>query len=297
METDLLRAFFTVVEQGSLNRAAERLRLAQSTLTRQMRTLEEAMGGRLLERGPAGVAPTAAGHALIERAGPALDELDRALGEVRRRARGQSSELRVGYLMSAATDHLSPALAALRRAHPEVKVKLRDLSPGEQIAALRRGELDVALLGAAGRGIDREFYVRKLAVLPVLVALPAHHALVSKTELRMADLRGQSFIGAPDSDLPGHDRWITALAKRAGFRARFVASADGLTHGLALVVAENAVALIPDYAKKISAPGVVLRPLRDAAARWDFMVAWQRGKTTPPLRVLLDALAQGSLKP
>ncbi len=290
MQLDLLRAFLLVVEQGSLTRAAERLRLSQSTLTRQMRALEHETGGPLFERGPAGVALTAAGRALERGIRPVLADLERTLADVRKIARGQSSGLRVGYLASAVADYLNPALAALRRAHPEVKVTLLDLSPGEQIAALRRGELDLALVGAAGAFLSREFYLRTLARLPVLVALAEQHPLAARKALRLEDLRGELFVGAPEADMPGHNRWITRLAREAGFRARFVQDADSLTHGLLLVVTEGAVSLIPEYARSVRVPGVVAVPLRDAAVRWDLVVAWQRGKTSAPVRALLDAL-------
>src|SRR6186713_2860278 len=95
LNLDLLRSFFAVAEHGSLSKAAERLRLSQSTLTRQMHTLEHELGGRLLERSSTGVALTASGNALSEHVRPALEALDSALGEVRRLARGQSSQLRI----------------------------------------------------------------------------------------------------------------------------------------------------------------------------------------------------------
>ncbi len=287
---DLLRSFFAIVECGSLNKAAERLRVSQSTLTRQMQALEQEAGGALLERGPGGVALTAAGHALLEGMRPVLADFDAALAGVRRQARGQSAELRVGYLMSAAVDYLNPALAALRKAHPEVRVKMRDLSPGEQIAALRAGELDVALLGQAGALLKTEFYVKTLAVLPVLAVLPEDHALAGRKAVRLADLKRELFVGAPDEDLPGHNQWVARLCRRAGFRARFVQDADSLTHGLSVVVTEGAVALMPGHAASMQAPGVVMKPLQDAAAKWELMVAWQRGKASPALKALVDAL-------
>ena len=286
---DLLRSYLAVLEAGSLNRAAERLRLSQSTLTRQMQALEHEVGGPLLERGAAGVAPTAAGHALAAAMGPLLDEFDRALAEVRKRARGQSLELRIGYLMSAVADYLNPALAALRREHPEVKARLLDLSPGEQMTALRRGELDLALIGAAGGLVSRDFYVKKISSLPVRIALAESHPLAARPRVALADLRGESFVGAPERDLPGHNRWVTRLCRAAGFKARFVQDADSLTHGLLLVVTEGAVSLVPEFAKNVSAPGVVFRPLKDQAT-WDLLVAWPRGKLTPPLRTLLAAI-------
>lgn len=294
LNLDLLRSFFVVVEHGSLNKAAERLRVSQSTLTRQMHALEHEIGGRLLERGSTGVALTATGNRLLEAARPALDKLDAALGEARRIARGQSDQLRIGYLMSAAPDYLNPALAALRREHPEVKIKLLDLSPGEQIEALRKGEIDLAILDGAGALLAREFYVQPIASLPVFVACAEHSALAEKASLRLTDLRDALFVGAQESDMPGHNRWITQLCRRAGFRPRFVGDAESLVHGLATVVSENAVALAADYVTKTRSPGVAFRPLREPGVKWQLMIAWQRGKTSPAVRTVVENLGAGA---
>lgn len=296
MNLDLLRSFFAVVEHGSLNRAAERLRVSQSTLTRQMRALEHEAGGALLERSATGVALTAAGHTLLAGMKPLVEKFDHALAEVRRRARGQSAALRVGYMPSAAAEFLHPALAALRKEHPEIKVRLLDLSPGEQIEALRRGEIDLAFIGDPGRFIAREFYVRRIASLPALVALADTHPLAAGKDVRLEDLRGDPFVGAPDRDLPGHNRWIVKLCRGAGFRPKFVGDADSLAHGLATVVSEGAVGLIPHYARGLRVPGVVFRPLRECQARWDLLVAWQRGRISEPVKAILARLPTPSAK-
>lgn len=273
-----------------MNQAAERLRVSQSTLTRQMRALEHEIGGRLFERSTAGVALTAAGHALAQDVRPVLARFDVVLADARKLARGQSARLRIGYLGSAATEYLNPALAALRRTHPEVRAKLLDLSPGEQIAALRSGEIDLALIGSAGALLAKEFYVRRLASLPVLAALAESHPLAGAATLKVAQLRGTPFVGAREADMPGHNRWIAQICRRAGFRPTMVDDAESLTHALATVVAENAVALVPDYAKSTTVPGVVCRRLTDAGLKWDLLVAWQRGTTTAAMKVVLDAM-------
>ena len=288
---DLLRSFFAIVEQGSLNKAAERLRVSQSTLTRQMQSLEQEVGGPLLERSPGGVALTATGHVLSEKMRPLLEKFDVALADVRQRARGQSAVLRIGYLMSAAACYLNPALSAVRKAHPEVKVTMRDLSPGEQITALRDGTIDAGLIGQAGALLAKEFYVKTLAVLPVWVAMAEENPLAKAKTVKMADLKKDVFVGALEEDVPGHNRWVSQVCKRAGFRARFVQDAESLTHGMSLVVTEGAVALLPGYVQRQQVPGVVFRELRDTSATWELMVAWQRGKSSAALKTLLEALA------
>lgn len=290
MNLDLLRSFFSIVEQGSLNRAAEHRHVSQSTLTRQVQALEQEVGGAIFERSASGVALTAAGHVLFDAMGPVVAQFDRALADARKSARGQSTQLRVGYLVSAAAEYLHPALAALRRTHPEVKVTLLDLSPGEQITALRRGEIDLALLGNARAILSREFFVRGIANVPVYVALPAHHPLAAKRALTLADLKNEPFVGVSSRDMPGHNQWITQLCRRARFRPHFVLEAESLTHSLATIVTEDAVDLLPEYATRLPVPDVVYRPLQDPGVTCELLVAWQRGKLSAPVRAMLEAL-------
>ena len=288
---ELVRTFLSVAEVGSLSQVAELQRVSQSTLTRQMNALEQEIGGRLLERSPSGVTLTATGHALRETMGPLLAEMDRALASVRQHARGQQSTLQVGYLLSAGPRYLHPALARLRREHPEVKVTLRDQSPGEQIAALRRGERDVAMVGQSGTLLTREFYVKQIAVLPVVVALAETHPLAARESIGLAELREAEFVSLPEADMPGYNPWLVQLCRRAGFRPRFTADAESLTHSLALVVTENAVTLLPDYTRETALPGVVYRPLlTEPMACWQLIVAWQRGRTSRAAKSLVAAL-------
>jgi DNA-binding transcriptional LysR family regulator len=289
---DLLRSFFAIAEFGSLSKTAEQLHVSQSTLTRQVQALETEIGGQLLERGHSGVALTAAGHALLEGMRPVVARADIVVSEARKLARGQSASLRIGYITSAAGEHLNPALAALRRSHPETKVRLIDLSPGEQIAALRRGELDVVLLGNINAAIAREFFVRRIATFPVVVALPETHALATGTDIALADLRRDLFVGADPDAIPGFNSWIIQLCRRSGFRPKIVENASGLTHTLSLLIAENAVTLLPGLMSKFEVAGVTFRPLRSPLVKWNLQAAWQRGKIAEPVRDLVNLLTK-----
>jgi len=293
----LIRSFLAVVEEGSLNRAAARLRMSQPALSRQMQALEQEVGGLLLERTSAGVRPTDAGYALVAAMQPIMAQYEAALAQVRTLAGGQSEQLRIGYLVSMAQAYVNPALAEVRRMHPEVRVTLQDLSPGEQIAALRAGKIDVAVIGQEGNVLGRDFYTRKLASLPVLAVLPAGHPLAGRPQISLEALRNEPFISSPEADMPGRNRWIAQLCRAAaGFRPRFVQEAESVSHALSLILSERAVTLVPAYMHNFPAAGIAMVPVTDPQARWDFLVVWHRGRTSGPLRVFLDALSSAAGK-
>jgi len=290
MSIDRFRAFLVILEEGSLNAASARLRISQPALSRQMQGLEHDLGGPLLERSATGVRPTAAGNALAKRMRGVIAEYDAAIAEAQQIALGQSEQLRVGYLYSSGQSYLHPAMAALRRTHPEIKVKLLDLSPGEQITGLRRGEIDLAVIGQEGCVLAREFYTKKIATLRLLAVMPADHPLAARSTVKLADLREMQFIPAPEAEVPGRNRWVAQLCREAGFRPRFGQEGESLSHALAQVVSDGSVLLAPEYLRDFPAPAVAMIPVSDPDATWEFLIVWQRGRTGTGLRALIDAL-------
>lgn len=293
---DRIRALLSVIEEGSVSRAAVRLRITQPALSRQMKLLESEVGGKLLDRETRGVKPTSLGHALVKVMSPVITAYESALADVRRQARGTQSELRVGFLISAAQPLLSPTLERLRKTHPELKLKLHDMSPREQIDALKSGELDLALIGQEGAMAAQDFYSFKLCSLGVCAAISAADPLASRTQIAIKELKQHDFIGVDEDQMPGRNRWITALCRTAGFKPRFLAIPDGITHVLSMVASESAATLLPDYFKTTTHPGIAFVPVSDPKARWDFIVLWQRGKTPASITALVNALKETALQ-
>ena len=294
-----LRLFLVILEEGSLRRAAERLHVSQSAITRQIQLLEHDLGGRILERTSSGVRPTGGGHTLAERAKTLLADYDSVMAEVRRLVRGESDRLRIGYVASAVQQYLGPALAVLRRTYPKLKIKMLDQTPGEMIMALRQGEIDLALTGHGVDLLSRDFYTHKLASVPSLVALPLDHPLASQKQISISELKNESFARGADSVVPGYNQKVVEFCRRfSKFRPRFVVIGQptSLAESLVMAANEGAISLNPSFISHLSIPNVVMVPIADKEATWDLFVVWQRGKTSGPLRALLDAMTsrQGS---
>ena len=285
-----IRSFLTVVEEGSLHRAAARLRISQPALSRQMQALEHELGGRLLERMATGVSPTAGGQTLTKRMGAVLASYDLAVKDTRRALRGETDQVRIAYVPSV-QQYLRGPLREVRRSHPQTVLKLTTLLPGEQIIALRAGEIDIGITNESGELLAGEFYTRSLAEIPSYIALPEQHRLATRDRVRLSDLKGEFFVSLDSQQAPGLDRRLEAYCKRYGkFRPKFHGPAQGLAHGFELVANENAVFLLPAYAIDDSPPGVVILPLADADVTWRILVMWRRGRAGGALKALLNAL-------
>jgi len=289
-----LRAFLVVIEEGSLNKAARRLRLSQPALSRQMQALEHEVGQTLFERGPWGVRLTDLGHQLVERMRPVIEDYDAAWSEIQLLARGQREVLRIGYLGSAANRYLTPALTRLRELQPELRPVLMDLTPSEQIRSMHAGNLDIAMIGQEGEAIGEEFYATVIAELGVCVAVSVEHPCANETAVPLSAFAEDLFVGAADDLVPGRNRWTDTLCRKAGFRPKYIAQGTSIDEVFSIVAGSAAVAVIPEYFSSTLPQGIRLVHLNDEWAVWRFLVLRQRGSSNKGACVFMDLLKEVS---
>jgi DNA-binding transcriptional LysR family regulator len=261
-------------------------------VTRQMQLLEHDLGGRILERTSTGVRPTTGGYTLARKAKLLLADYDSTMSDVRRLVRGEGDELRIGYLASAGQQYLGEPISALHL-HPKLKMKMIDLTPGEVIKALRRGEIDLALTYLGMDLLSRDFYTRKIDNVPSVAVLPIHHRLASQKQIPISQLKHELFLQVADTCAPGYNRRVSQLCRRFGkFRPRFAPARafQSIAESLAISGNEDAISVNPMFVMHLEVPNVVIVPIADKGATWDVFVAWQRGKTAAPVRALVDLL-------
>lgn len=145
MEIRELRAFVAVAEDGGLSAAARRLNLSQSALSQTVQSLERQLGVKLLQRDHTGARPTDAGKVLLREARSLIDQHDRAVSLVAAQAT-MADLLRIGVPLEFPPDVLPRALAELAARFPDTRVEVRHSASAAQLAALRTGDLDLALI-------------------------------------------------------------------------------------------------------------------------------------------------------
>lgn len=163
MDLRTLRYFITVLEAGSLSRAAGSLYIAQPALTAQIKKLEAELGAQLFERSHAGVTPTQAGVQLYEDARRLLSDADAVRERIQRLPQGPEGSVTVALPFLLASLLMGPVLGALKVSHPRIRIfVLDDLSLGVKKAMLdRRADVGVLVDSPQVDGLQSRLLVRE----------------------------------------------------------------------------------------------------------------------------------------
>lgn len=285
MELRHLRYFVAVAEELNFTRAAEKLRLAQPSLTRQIHNLEDELGVQLLDRTKNQVSLTEEGKSFLIDARRLVALSLESMTAVRRFSRGESGQLNLGYLFKFNFDLLPSTLTTFYQNCPEIAVNLFDMPPAEQLRALAARKIDLGFVGLRPPDADQknsELAWECVAHHSVVVVLPAHHALAKKAKIRRMDLKSQFFVAMSEETHPGSRAWLTGLCNEAGFTPRVLQDVE-FESGIMSFVAEGlGVTLAREQIKKLSHPGVVFRPLQ-MEVKADYWIAWHRDNRSKSL--------------
>ncbi|MEU7868885.1 LysR substrate-binding domain-containing protein [Dactylosporangium sp. NPDC049140] len=254
MEVQLqqLRYFVTVAEVRHFTRAAEQLGVSQPTLSKQIHTLESALGAPLFDRSRGGVALTTAGETLLPRARRVVAEADGARDAVQEVVGLRRGRVRVGATPSLCTSLVPLVLREFHERYPDIELHVDEGGSQDLVAALVAHGLDLALIVEPARGTDPALetvpVLRESLVVASVAPLPARIALASLRDTPLVMFR------------TGYDLRDTTLeaCRRAGFTPRYAVEGGEMDAVLAFVEAGLGVALVPSMA-------LVNRPLLNAA--------------------------------
>ncbi|MFG3252909.1 LysR family transcriptional regulator [Streptomyces sp. NPDC048172] len=254
-----LRAFLAIAEEGSVTRAAARLRISQPALSRTLRQLEQHLGVRLADRSTHHLELTPEGRVFRDRARAAVAAVDEALDPAGPRV----WPLRLGHPWSALGRSTTPLLRRWREEHPDTPLELRRVD--DRTAGLLRGEVDVALL----RGelppevATGELRCRWLLDEPRIAALPADSELaVREGPVTLAELARHPIVINTVSGLTSLSLWPEEIRPDPASTVRVANTDDWL---FAIAAGGAVGASVASTADMHVHPGVVYRPLADAA--------------------------------
>jgi len=259
MDLRQLEYFTTIIREGSLTAAAKVCRIAQPSLSQQLKALEEELGEPLVHRRPRGVEPTSAGLILMEHAGRLLDEARKLRERFEKRRETQEGKITFGIIPTIAPYLLPKLLKPFRDVYPKVDLQIQEARTAELIQQIVDGTIEFAVLSDVSPQDLKKWslHVKELFREPLQLALPAGHPLArAKAAPRPDQLTAQDLIHLKD----GHcltDRTLKVCRlKRLDSRLE----CDQLGTALAMVGSGMGFAVVPEFAARLrSDPSVAFR--------------------------------------
>jgi DNA-binding transcriptional LysR family regulator len=210
MDARRLSYFACILEEGSITAAANRLRLSQPALTKAIKMLEQELGVILLDRSITGISPTTYGEALYGHAKAVLSELQRAQEEIAT-LRGIAGErFRIGTLPTLTGSVVAKAVIEVRRRFPDLQIRVQENFSAVLLRALRRRELDLALLYSGNVEDDHNFESQIIFRDRLKVVAGRNHPLGKQAVVTVADLANYPWCSAMQGNWPLVQRMFKA---------------------------------------------------------------------------------------
>lgn len=257
MEFHQLRYFIAAAEALSVSRAAEKQRVSQPAMSRQIAMLEDELGVALFDRIRKRIHLTDAGRFFLGKARQIVCDSETGAQQVREQFGKARRTLRIGLIGPFLDDLVAPAVREFRQQHPRVQVSLFDLPPRAQLDRLRSHELDAAILGNIEDHERGQFTIRKLSRHRFAAVLPENHRLAKKSAIQLSALAAERWVSLSDAFFPGRREFLRQTCVRAGFEPDVVSEVDSLSVMLGAVAAGEGIALAPMHARKLPHVGCV----------------------------------------
>ncbi len=229
-----IKLFFAVAETNSFSRAAEKMHMEQSTLSRRIAMLEQELGFVLFNRESRPISLTQWGQVLYEQWKPLVSAMEQSLSMIHSQRKQDAGRLNVCMLDSGVQLNDIPGINILmREAYPDVTLMFHYTSISHWQEPLRDGSCDVAVtVGFDIDTTDTDLVTQELRRVPKLACVLRSNPLSRKERLTFEDLRDQKFVSIADSASPRHAEYVRKLCNTHGFEPQFggrSSNAHGLT--------------------------------------------------------------------
>jgi len=296
LPVDGVLAFVLLAELGNFSRAADRLALSQTALTRRIQRLEEFGGLRLLDRTTRMTGLTAVGHEFLPLARRLIGDLTKGIDRLRKTAGLALGHVTLATVQSVAFRQLPPILANYARSHPLNRVHLLERTGSLVTQAVRGFEADFAIhvLGGVQPDLLEDVVTRD----PFVLVCAREHALAASPRVAWAELGNTDLIALGGAS--GNRQIVKARLVAAGLPAQGRFVVESTPTALALCAANVGVAVLPAAngpatIGSVLAPGLLEIPLIDPVVFRSVGLVRRRGETPNPAAAALYHLLQAEL--
>lgn len=296
MEFRLLRYFVAVAEELHFARAAERLGVEQSPVSRAIRDLEELLGVQLLDRSSRQTRLTWAGQVFLGECRRVLATVEQAVKSAKAAAQGYQGYLRIGICDSLAQPRIATLLAQSREDEPELEIRVFEMPFAQQLKGLHNDLLDIgfALSDAVQDGLVAE----PVWTDPLSVIVPARHPLLMHVQVPLNEtLKYPLVLCRPESG-SGCRLQIQALLKDVGTPLKLVDEVTSLGVMLTLVGAGYGIGFaIASQVQTLQRPDISIRPLAGTPPMLSTYLLRRQGEPSEPIRRFMQRVKSMSAPP
>lgn len=284
-----LNRFIAVAEELHFGRAATRLHIVESALSREIQALERDLQFRLLDRTSRRIHLTLAGTVFLDQARVVVASLDAAVTAARRAAEGRTGFIRIGFVGSTTFEFLPAVLRSFRREWPEVELMLSEMTTAELLQQVQQERIHVGFVRWAGPAEREELLVETVAREPLAIAIPRNHPLVKRTRIHPKALAGESFIVYPPLSMSTWEVLLRNICKTAGFEPNVVQRTVQIHTAISLVSGGIGIALVPLTASNSPQKGVAYRRLAGTTLV-DLLVVSKRDESSEAVRNFMNVV-------
>jgi DNA-binding transcriptional LysR family regulator len=272
-----LRYFVEIAEQGSFTAAADRLHVAQSALSRQIKELEEHLGTMLFERTARHPRLTLSGQAFLGRARSLLVDLAKAERLVQEVGKGIRGSVRMNHSSTVPlAGLLLKRLSVYLGNNPGVTIDIAQQSSEGQLEDIAEHRLEIGLLRLPVLRQHAELELHTLFREPLLLAVSAQHSLAGEIGVSLNQLREERFISLPHPQRGGLSYLSASLCMEADFFPQAAQVTSRKTTQLQLIAANLGVAILPQCMRAIAPSSVHFIPLTDKNCNSTVVLACRR---------------------
>ncbi|MGN7396691.1 LysR family transcriptional regulator [Peribacillus frigoritolerans] len=276
MELRQLRYVLMVAEERSFSKAADKVHIAQPSLSQQVIKLEKELGVQLLERQSGNIQVTYAGQRFIDQASKIIDQVELLKKEMQDMADMNKGQLIIGSLPITGAHLLPLALPILQKDFPGVELILIEEKTANLENLTARGQTDVSLLSMPIK--DPSLEVIPLLEEEILMVVPSNHPFSKKSEIALNECRNESFIFLKKEQ--GFREISERLCGLAGFEPKVFFESANLETVQSLVAAGMGITLIPKMVarRKTLSSNLVYIPICDVPAKRNLVLSYKKGR-------------------
>ncbi|TKJ87649.1 LysR family transcriptional regulator [Erwinia persicina] len=286
-----LQCFLVVAQELNFRRAAERLRMTQPPLTRQIKSLEDALGCELFTRNTHEVRLTEAGALLVDKATHLINEFTKFVREMNK----EPSHLRIGLTRTLSFDNIPSVNDKIKKLMCAEEIEIQNQTSSQLLQSLSKGQMDMVIIGEKSLHSDQDFSFHWIYREPLLLAMPSSHPASLKEKVALADIADLPLFWFPRHANPVYYDKCEAYFQRLPLALRRIKEPDDSLVLLASIARGKGMTLMPQSMCTFNQQGLCYRALDDDAQsslNIDVYVATRKHERRQPLINGVEALTE-----